>query len=182
MRVPTLLVTGDEDTPCLEPNLFLKRTLPDAALCVLPRTGHLLNLEEPALFNSIVLELPHSRRARSLERVDVARELGTDDTGRDAMSKTARLAGKVALVTGGSRGLGRGIAEGFAAEGAKVVVNYIKDDKAANAVVDGSEEVRQRRASRCAPTSARSTTSSAWSTPPSRNSAPSTFWSTMPAC
>jgi pimeloyl-ACP methyl ester carboxylesterase len=54
LAVPTLLVSGDEDTPCLEPNLFLKRTLPDAALCVLPRTGHLLNLEEPTLFNGIV--------------------------------------------------------------------------------------------------------------------------------
>jgi pimeloyl-ACP methyl ester carboxylesterase len=55
LSVPMLLVTGDEDVPCLEPNLFLKRTLPDAALCVMPRTGHLLNLEEPALFNAIVL-------------------------------------------------------------------------------------------------------------------------------
>ncbi|HEY6992886.1 MAG TPA: 3-oxoacyl-ACP reductase family protein [Xanthobacteraceae bacterium] len=52
------------------------------------------------------------------------------------MSGKARLAGKVALVTGGSRGLGRGIAEGFAAEGAKLIVNYLKDEKAANAVVD----------------------------------------------
>ena len=54
LHVPTLLVAGDEDAPCLEPSLFLKRTLPDAALCVLPRAGHLLNLEEPALFNTIV--------------------------------------------------------------------------------------------------------------------------------
>jgi pimeloyl-ACP methyl ester carboxylesterase len=45
---------GDEDAPCIEPNIFLKSVLPDAALCVLPRTGHLLNLEEPALFNSII--------------------------------------------------------------------------------------------------------------------------------
>ena len=52
------------------------------------------------------------------------------------MSGTKRLAGKIALITGGSRGLGRGIAEGFAAEGAKVIVNYVKDEKAANAVVD----------------------------------------------
>ena len=52
------------------------------------------------------------------------------------MSGSGRLAGKVALVTGGSRGLGRGIAEGFGAEGAKVIVNYLKDDKAANAVVE----------------------------------------------
>jgi 3-oxoacyl-[acyl-carrier protein] reductase len=52
------------------------------------------------------------------------------------MSRTGKLAGKVALITGASRGLGRGIAEGFAAEGAKVVVNYIKDEKAATAAVE----------------------------------------------
>jgi 3-oxoacyl-[acyl-carrier protein] reductase len=46
-----------------------------------------------------------------------------------------RLTGKVALVTGGSRGLGRGIAEGFAAEGADVIVNYVQDSAAADAVV-----------------------------------------------
>jgi pimeloyl-ACP methyl ester carboxylesterase len=54
LHIPTLLVIGDEDAPCLEPNLFLKRILPNAALCVLPRTGHLLNLEEPTLFNEVV--------------------------------------------------------------------------------------------------------------------------------
>jgi 3-oxoacyl-[acyl-carrier protein] reductase len=48
---------------------------------------------------------------------------------------TKRLAGKVALVTGGSRGLGRGIAESFASEGANVVVNYLKDAAAADDVV-----------------------------------------------
>jgi 3-oxoacyl-[acyl-carrier protein] reductase len=46
-----------------------------------------------------------------------------------------RLAGQVALVTGGGRGLGRGIAEGFGAEGANVVVNYMKDSTSAEAVV-----------------------------------------------
>ena len=48
---------------------------------------------------------------------------------------TKRLAGKVALITGGSRGLGRGIAEAFAGEGANIVVNYVKDSAAADAVV-----------------------------------------------
>jgi pimeloyl-ACP methyl ester carboxylesterase len=54
LNVPVLLVIGDEDQPCIEPNIFLKSTMPDAALCVLPRAGHLLNLEEPVLFNSVV--------------------------------------------------------------------------------------------------------------------------------
>jgi pimeloyl-ACP methyl ester carboxylesterase len=54
LEVPTLVIAGDEDEPCLEPGMFLKSTLPDAALCVMPRAGHLLNLEEPAHFNAIV--------------------------------------------------------------------------------------------------------------------------------
>jgi pimeloyl-ACP methyl ester carboxylesterase len=56
LTVPTLLVTGDEDEGCLEPNLMLKRTIPTAALAVLPATGHACNLEEPALFNRLVLD------------------------------------------------------------------------------------------------------------------------------
>jgi pimeloyl-ACP methyl ester carboxylesterase len=54
VRVPTLIVTGDEDEGCLDPSLMLKRSMPFAALVVLPRTGHACNLEEPRLFNSAV--------------------------------------------------------------------------------------------------------------------------------
>lgn len=54
LRLPVFLVIGDEDEPCIEPNLFMKRMIADAALCILPRTGHLLNLEEPERFNSVV--------------------------------------------------------------------------------------------------------------------------------
>jgi len=54
LRVPTLVVVGDEDEPCLEPALFMKRQIPGAGLAVLPRTGHTLNLEEPRLFNELV--------------------------------------------------------------------------------------------------------------------------------
>jgi pimeloyl-ACP methyl ester carboxylesterase len=53
--VPTLIVVGDEDEPCLEPALFLKRTIPSSGLLVLPQSGHTINLEEPAAFNAAVL-------------------------------------------------------------------------------------------------------------------------------
>jgi 3-oxoacyl-[acyl-carrier protein] reductase len=45
------------------------------------------------------------------------------------------LKGKVALVTGGSRGIGRAIALGFAREGASIVVNYVADKQSAEKVV-----------------------------------------------
>jgi pimeloyl-ACP methyl ester carboxylesterase len=54
LRVPTLIVTGDEYEGSLDPDLMLKRTIPSAALAVLPRTGHGCNLEEPGLFNRLV--------------------------------------------------------------------------------------------------------------------------------
>jgi pimeloyl-ACP methyl ester carboxylesterase len=51
MAVPTLIAVGDEDAPCVEPSIFLKRTLPNAGLWICPRTGHAINLEEPEAFN-----------------------------------------------------------------------------------------------------------------------------------
>jgi pimeloyl-ACP methyl ester carboxylesterase len=56
MSTPTLIITGDDDVPCLEPAMFMKRTLPDARLWVLPRTSHPINLEEPESFNRVVLD------------------------------------------------------------------------------------------------------------------------------
>ena len=59
LSVPVLVATGDEDWPCLEPALFLKRTIPSAALAMLPNTGHTLNIEEPAAFNRLCEDFFH---------------------------------------------------------------------------------------------------------------------------
>jgi pimeloyl-ACP methyl ester carboxylesterase len=51
ITAPTLIMTGDEDWPCLEPGLLMKRTIATAGLVVMANCGHAINLEEPALFN-----------------------------------------------------------------------------------------------------------------------------------
>jgi pimeloyl-ACP methyl ester carboxylesterase len=56
LEVPTLIVTGDEDEPCLEPGLYMKRKIPASGLVVIPKSGHTINLEEPDLFNRTVLD------------------------------------------------------------------------------------------------------------------------------
>ncbi len=51
VTAPTLLMVGDEDEPVLDVNLHMKRIIPTAGLSVMPKSGHLLNLEDPARFN-----------------------------------------------------------------------------------------------------------------------------------
>lgn len=52
-----------------------------------------------------------------------------------SMASTTSLQGKVAIVTGAGRGIGKGIALEFAARGAKVIINYRKSTQEAQAVV-----------------------------------------------
>ena len=59
MTVPTLIMLGDEEEPALEANLFLKRAIPTAGLAVFPKSGHAINLEEPALFNQFLETFLH---------------------------------------------------------------------------------------------------------------------------
>ncbi len=54
LQIPVLLIVGDEDTPCLEANLWLKKTLPNAGLWICPNSGHAIHLEEPSSFNQTV--------------------------------------------------------------------------------------------------------------------------------
>ncbi|HEY7687414.1 MAG TPA: alpha/beta hydrolase [Dongiaceae bacterium] len=56
LTVPMLVVTGDEDWPCLAPGIFIKRTCPSAALLVVPNSGHAVNLEEPGFFNAALAD------------------------------------------------------------------------------------------------------------------------------
>lgn len=78
MEVPMLVATGDEDEACLEPSLMLKRLIASAGLVVFPCSGHLINLEEPDLFNATIdsfIDLVESGRWQP----------------RDARSKSAML-------------------------------------------------------------------------------------------
>ena len=56
LRVPTLIMTGDEDEPCIETSVFMKRCIPKSGLAVIPQSGHAINLEEPDLFNRLVFD------------------------------------------------------------------------------------------------------------------------------
>jgi len=60
---PLLIVVGDEDEPCLDGSVFLKRVVPTAGLLVMPRTGHNVPTEEPAAFNAALAELFASSEA-----------------------------------------------------------------------------------------------------------------------
>jgi pimeloyl-ACP methyl ester carboxylesterase len=60
ITAPTLVMTGDEDWPCLEPALLMKRAISTAALVVMPNAGHAINLEDPAAFNRHIADFFHS--------------------------------------------------------------------------------------------------------------------------
>ncbi|NCX88882.1 MAG: alpha/beta hydrolase, partial [Betaproteobacteria bacterium] len=69
INVPTLIMSGDEDEPCLEPSLMLKRTIKTSQLAILPGSGHGINLEEPGLFNQLLAEfLAQVEQGKSFER------------------------------------------------------------------------------------------------------------------
>jgi pimeloyl-ACP methyl ester carboxylesterase len=59
ITAPLLIVSGDEDDTTLEPSLLMKRAIPTSGLAVLPRSGHAMNLEEPALFNRVIEDFFH---------------------------------------------------------------------------------------------------------------------------
>ena len=80
MDVPVLIIAGDEDDGALETDLMLKRAIPRAGLAVLPKSGHVTNLEEPALYNRLVEDflarVEHGRWDRRDPRSQVASTTG----------------------------------------------------------------------------------------------------------
>jgi 3-oxoadipate enol-lactonase len=56
ITLPVLIVVGDEDDACIEPSIYLKQTIPASGLAMFAKSGHTVNLEEPALFNDTVAD------------------------------------------------------------------------------------------------------------------------------
>lgn len=80
LTVPTLILTGDEDWPCLAPGILMKREIPSAALSVMPNCGHTINLEDPDQFNRLVGEFVVQVEAGRWPKRD-PRALSTSITG-----------------------------------------------------------------------------------------------------
>ena len=77
LDVPTLIMLGDEDEPCVEPGIFMKRCIPRSGLVVFPQAGHAINLEDPDLFNRIVADFLTAVEAGKWASRDTGRESGS---------------------------------------------------------------------------------------------------------
>lgn len=63
--LPAIILTGDEDAPCLEPSIFMKRNMANSGLVVFPKSGHTINVEEPELFSWLLLDFMTSLDAEN---------------------------------------------------------------------------------------------------------------------
>jgi pimeloyl-ACP methyl ester carboxylesterase len=65
IRVPTQIIVGDQDQPFLAPSEYMAKKIPGARLEVIPGAGHSANLDQPEIFNRVLLDfldaLPPSR-------------------------------------------------------------------------------------------------------------------------
>src|SRR5499425_182281 len=77
ITTPTLIVTGDEDWPCLEPGILMKKNILTASLVVMGNSGHNINLEEPAIFNMHLSELFQAADAGAWPKRDPRAMAGT---------------------------------------------------------------------------------------------------------
>jgi 3-oxoadipate enol-lactonase len=65
IALPALIICGDEDDACIEPSIYLKKHIATSGLAMFPKSGHTVNIEEPALFNQTLGDF--------LARVDAGR-------------------------------------------------------------------------------------------------------------
>jgi pimeloyl-ACP methyl ester carboxylesterase len=56
IRVPTLIVVGDRDTPFIAPSEYMVKKIPGARIEVIEGAGHASNLDQPAAFNRVLLD------------------------------------------------------------------------------------------------------------------------------
>jgi pimeloyl-ACP methyl ester carboxylesterase len=56
IRVPTLVIVGDQDQPFVAPSEYMAKKIPGARLAVIPGAGHSSNLDQPEVFNRVVRE------------------------------------------------------------------------------------------------------------------------------
>ena len=96
LRVPTLLIVGEHDEPCVKVHRFLAETIPDARHLLLRGVGHLTNLEAPAAFNAAVRRFLRSEAPRASRPLTTAQLRGSASRSREARraaeSETARSA------------------------------------------------------------------------------------------
>ena len=57
IKVPSLVIVGDEDPGAIDSGLFMKHVSPAVQLSVVPATGHLVNLEEPDVMHRLIEDL-----------------------------------------------------------------------------------------------------------------------------
>jgi len=60
IRVPTLIVVGDQDQPFLAPSEYMAKKIPGARLAVIPGAGHSSNLDQAEAFNRVLREFLES--------------------------------------------------------------------------------------------------------------------------
>ena len=56
ITLPSLIICGDEDDACIEPSVYLKKHIATSGLAIFPKSGHTVNIEEPALFNQTLVD------------------------------------------------------------------------------------------------------------------------------
>jgi len=56
LRVPTLIIVGDQDQPFVAPSEYMAKKITSARLAVIPGAGHSSNLDQPEAFNRVLRE------------------------------------------------------------------------------------------------------------------------------